>query len=173
MAEGSGLSAEIERLVQEYQTPLLRYVGARLGRADLAQDVVQDTFLRFVHHRRNGGEVANVRAWLYRVAYNRALDYLRKDRRVQAFAEDFDPPAEGPAFAAPNVQAEQRDTAAAAWQLLDTLSERDRHIVLLKVLEEKSYQEIAATMGVTVTNVGFILHTSLKKLARALAARTS
>jgi RNA polymerase sigma-70 factor (ECF subfamily) len=48
------------------------------------------------------------------------------------------------------------------------LEPRDREIVILKIEHGRSYKEIAEIMGISVTNVGFILHTAIKKLAKSL-----
>ena len=64
-----------------------------------------------------------------------------------------------------------RAGAENAAEALSRLSVRERQLVVLKVYEEKSYKEIAEITGLTVGNVGFILHTAIKKLAAMLAAK--
>lgn len=168
----AGLSEEIGGIVREFQTPLLRYAAAILRQADLAQDVVQETFVKYLRYRERDGEpIQNLKAWLYRVAHNQALDLLRKGRRSEELSEEMERTTPSDTFHSPDVSTEMRDAESAAMQTLAILSDRDRQIVLLKVMEEKSYKEIAEVMGVTPTNVGFILHTSLKKMARALEGR--
>jgi len=62
------------------------------------------------------------------------------------------------------------EAAATAAEALSILSDRERHLVTLKVYEEKSYREIADITGLSIGNVGFILHGAMKKLARHLKA---
>ena len=50
------------------------------------------------------------------------------------------------------------------------LEPRDREVVILKIEHGRSYREISEIMGISVTNVGFILHTAIKKLAKNLNA---
>ena len=52
--------------------------------------------------------------------------------------------------------------------MLDVLNDRERQIVMLKIVDELSYKEIAETMEISVSNVGFILHNSMKKMAKAM-----
>ena len=68
----------------------------------------------------------------------------------------------------PDEISEKRDAESLAWNLLDELPEREQRIIVLKVMEGKSYKEIAEIMDLTSTNVGFILHTAMKKLAKQL-----
>ena len=57
------------------------------------------------------------------------------------------------------------EEAAQAAEALSALSSRDQQLVILKIYEEKSYKEISEITGLTVTNVGYILHHAMKKLA--------
>jgi RNA polymerase sigma factor (sigma-70 family) len=152
---------------------LLRYATGLLRSSDLAQDAVQDAFIRLVKHRRDGRDaIDNLKAWLYRVVHNLALDYIRKNQRFEAMqtslAETPSRKQENPADAT-----DKRDAEAKAWELLKDLPEREQKIVYLKVIERKSYKEIAQIMDLTVTNIGFILHNSLKKLGRNLTESLS
>ena len=61
----------------------------------------------------------------------------------------------------------RKDDVALARSLFESLNEREREIVILKMEHDKSYKEIAEIMNLTVSNVGFILHGALKKLRTA------
>ncbi len=165
----TSLSNEITAVVAEHETALLRYATSLLRSPDLAQDVVQEAFIRLMRHRREGrAAIDNLKAWLYRVVHNLALDYIRKNQRHEAMQSALQKSAarrqENPADTAV-----KRDAEAKAWELLKDLPEREQKIIYLKVVERKSYKEIAAIMELTVTNVGFILHNSLKKLKGRLS----
>jgi RNA polymerase sigma factor (sigma-70 family) len=158
-----------ELIVGTYEGPLLRYATRILQRHEAAQDVVQDTFIRlFEHWKDELAPCPQISSWLYRVAHNRSVDYLRKESRRQQLhqkhAEEADlsiPPDRGKGF---RLSAEAARAAAA----LGILSIRERQLVVLKVYEEKSYKEISEITGLTVSNVGYILHHAMKKMARAL-----
>jgi len=159
---------DLTSVMREHELPLLRYVAALLRDPEAARDVVQETFLKYLDQRQaEGAPLRHVRAWLYRVAHNQALDYLRHQRHQTPLDEEAAQqlPATGRDPAATTAA---RDAEATAWRALHLLSERDRRIVLLKVIEGKSYQEIANLMELSTSNVGFILHTALKKLAAAV-----
>ena len=172
LALQAGESAAVETLIGEHEEALLRFTYALLRNASQAEDVVQEAFIRYVRHAREGREaVQNPRAWLYRVAHNLALDQWRRGRRTEALDEVAAANVVDDRTRNPAEQMDQQDTARHAMMLLEQLGDRERQIILLKVMEHRSYQEIAEIMDLTPTNVGFILHTSLKKLAVALRAR--
>jgi RNA polymerase sigma-70 factor (ECF subfamily) len=166
--------AAFEGLVSEYEGALLRYATRIVRDADAAQDVVQNTFIKLFRNWQD--ELApspQMSSWLYRVAHNGAVDHLRKETRRrmlhQRHAEeqqDFVPPNRGAGF---RITADAQRAAHA----LGKLNLRERQLVILKVYEEKSYKEIAEISGLTVSNVGYILHHAMKKLAAELRGHES
>lgn len=158
-----------ESLVREYEKPLLRYAVRLLRDHDAAQDVVQNAFIRLLNHWKDEWVPSpQLSSWLYRVAHNCAVDYIRKESRRHSLHEEQS--KEIPDSVGPNLGAEFRisDEAAIAADALALLPPRDRQLVILKVYEEKSYKEISAITGLTVTNVGYILHHAMKTLATEL-----
>ena len=163
--------AAFEALVAEYEGPLLRYAARLLRDEAAAQDVVQNTFVRLYRRWKDAWEPSpQLSSWLYRVAHNCAVDYMRRESRRQSLhrrqaeeTPDAYPPNRGAGFRI-------SEEAARAADALNTLSLRERQLVILKVYEEKSYKEIADISGLTVSNVGYILHHAMKKLAAALRA---
>jgi RNA polymerase sigma-70 factor (ECF subfamily) len=162
-----------EAIVSEYETMLLRYVARIVRCHEAAQDVVQETFIRlFKSWTDELKPCPQVSSWLYRVAHNCAVDFLRKESRRRLLhmrhAEErphFSRPNRGKAFEI----SEEGERAAAALQVLNL---REQQLVLLKVYEEKSYREISDITGLTVSNVGYVLHHAMKKLARELKKAT-
>lgn len=158
-----------ETLVSTYEAPLLRYASRVLGCYDTAQDVVQDTFIRLVRKWR--GDLTPgpaVSGWLYRVAHNCAIDYLRKDTRRRQLHDrhskrsvPFTPADRGTEF-------RLSDEAVRAARVLRTLSLREQQLVSLKVYDEKTYREISRITGLSIGNVGYILHHAMKKMAAAI-----
>jgi RNA polymerase sigma factor (sigma-70 family) len=169
-ADNTGRRAEdFEAVVATYEGALLRYAMRLLNRNTIAQDVVQEAFLKLFRSWQDAyAPSPQLAAWLYRVTHNEAVDYLRKETRRDQVHEGH---AEGaPDMHPPDCGNESRvsDEAHQAAQVLRTLSLREQQLVILKVYEEKSYREISEITGLTVTHVGYILHTAMKKMAQAL-----
>ena len=161
--------AAFDRLVAEYEAPLLRYAERILRDADAAQDVVQNTFMSlFRNWREEWTPSPALSSWLYRVAHNAAVDHLRRETRRKVLHERQ--AEEAPQEMPPNRGAAFRisEGAEAAARALGTLALREQQLVILKVYEDLSYREISDITGLTGSNVGYILHHAMRKLAAAL-----
>lgn len=167
---GKGRRAEVFRaLVDEYEAALLRYAARIVGDRNAAQDVVQETFIRLLQRWKDPLEPSSrLSSWLYRVTHNCAVDHLRRESRRKLLhvrhaeqADAFVPADRGRSFRV----SEAATRAAAA---LKNLSLREQQLVILKVYEEKSYREIAEITGLSMGNVGYILHHAMRKMAQEL-----
>lgn len=155
-------------LLAKCEGPLLRYATRITGSEELAREVVQDTFCRLCQQPRekvSGREVE----WLYTVCRNRSLDVRRKEGRMQT--SDAGLANRAGAGPAPSAVAEGRETSGRVMSLLHTLPENQRDVVLLKFQEGLSYKEISAITELSVSNVGYLLHTALKTLRTRLRSQ--
>jgi RNA polymerase sigma-70 factor (ECF subfamily) len=163
---------QFDAVVDGCETRLLRYATRILGNADLAQDVVQDTLIS-LYRNWDGDMVLSgpMMTWLYRTAHNRAIDYFRREDRRGRLHERHAQEAPGEPPRDPSAVLAARDSEQQAIVALEVLSARERHLVILKVFEERTYAEIAEIAGLTATNVGYILHHAMKKLAAELGGK--
>jgi RNA polymerase sigma-70 factor (ECF subfamily) len=150
--------------IDQHQAGLLRFAAALVG-SRLADDVVQDTFLKLLTVTREQVE-GHLRPWLFTVCRNRALEIKRRERRETDLEEEEEMRAEDPP---PDEVAEQRHDRKALQRFIEELPEKHRDVVALRFAGGLSYREIAGVTGLTETNVGFVLHTALKKLKKRLA----
>lgn len=150
-----------------HERPLLRYATWLLGDVDLARDVVQETFLRLC--REDPARVAgHIAPWLFTVCRNLALDARAKSARDTAI-EDAD-------VAVTCDLDERHDTQQAVGQILEvleTLPRNQREVVYLKFQGGLSYKEISAVTQLSVTNVGFLLHTAVRAIRTRLSAHAT
>ncbi|MEM8866800.1 MAG: sigma-70 family RNA polymerase sigma factor [Verrucomicrobiota bacterium] len=155
-------------IVDAHAPELTRYATSILGDADAAKDVVQDSFVRLWREPR--AEIADhVRPWLFRVCRNRALDFKRKGARMKPLAEATtdQTPVDAPG---PEAVTEQRDSKAQLLELMQSLPENQREVVRLKFQNDLTYKEIADVTELSVSNVGFLLHTAIKTLRAQVMA---
>jgi len=163
---GDARSSVVQSALERYQGPLVRYVARILADVDRSADVVQETFLRLwaSDHPPAGAALGQ---WLYTVARNLALDVRRKERRMNPLS-DVQLAVTADAGDGPDAQAERDESVQLALEALRGLSENQQEVVRLKFQHHFSYKEIAGITGLSVTNVGFLLHTALKKLRRQM-----
>ena len=160
----------VQAALKRFEGPLIRYAARITGSVEEARDVVQDTFLRLCSADRSSVD-GHLAAWLYTVCRNRALDIARKERRMVPLNEAVAANREAPGQHAARL-AEQRDTHSAVLTIIDTLPEQQQEVVRLKFQDSLSYKEISEATGLTVSNVGFLLHTAIKTIRRQVAANT-
>ena len=161
-------------LLRRYQDSLLRFVSRLLGDSHAAQDVVQETFLEAAKHPRRLLRVDSCHNWLLRVARNRSVDLLRKEtrrRRHTEAAAALRSEEETEERASPAFAAERAESCQAMRIAIDHLPPRQKEVLLLRVEAGKSYREIAEITGFSPTNVGYILHRTMKDLSARLAPR--
>ena len=160
--EGAGNLA-LQSLFEQEESPLLRYAFSLVGRREVAEEIVQEVFLR-LHAQWDG--VQEPKAWLYRVVRNRAFNYLRDSMREVLRGDEVECPDRD--ADRPERQMQQMEAVAALRSMLAELTESDRQLVKLKYFENLKYREIGQRMGLTVSNVGYRLHHILKELAGRL-----
>jgi RNA polymerase sigma-70 factor (ECF subfamily) len=158
----------IRSLVQRYERPLCQYAARILGDVDRAPDVVQDTFLRLCRQEVRPEE-GKVRAWLYRVCRNRAIDIVRKDKPMKSLSTEKEARITSPR-PDPAAAAERRETASRALQALAELPDAQQEAIRLKFQHDMSYRQIAQVMDITESNVGYLIHVGIKTLRTRLVA---
>ncbi len=128
--------------------PLLRrYARALVGNRDAADDLVQDTLERALAKSALWGGVADMRAWLFGVMHNLHVDGVRRPKLHMVVLDDNTP--EQPVAATQGDRLAVLDLQAA----LERLPIEQREIILLVALEDMSYAEVAATLGIPVGSV--------------------
>jgi RNA polymerase sigma-70 factor (ECF subfamily) len=149
------------------ESRLLHFATKLTGNFATAQDIVQDAFLRL--HRQQHSTAAPValpRAWLFTTIRHLALNHHRKHARLVALAPDDDSRSDGTdaAYARPDAALEHDEALLLLRLCLDELSPADRRLVKLKFEDDLSYDAIARQTKLTRTNVGYRLHTIVKKV---------
>ncbi len=156
----------VSALVTAHREALFRYLARFTGDADLAEDLVQETFVRLSTHP--PAERSEPKRWLFTVATNLARDAHRVAHRrselIAAAHDRFpipDPPPD------PAALAERDERRARVRTALAGLGERDRTVLLMRE-EGFSHREIAEAVDTTTKSVGTMIARALDKMARAL-----
>jgi RNA polymerase sigma-70 factor (ECF subfamily) len=160
----------IEQVFTALESPLLVYARRLLGDFELAEDIVQEAFMKL---HAQFCTVAAPQPWLYRTVHNLAVDHQRRARKIVLVGDPADE-APCPIQDASDSQP-LPDEQIARWEgiglvrlVLETLDERSRELIRLRFNEDLSYKEIAERTGLTVGHVGYLLHHALKAMAAEL-----
>jgi RNA polymerase sigma-70 factor (ECF subfamily) len=162
----------IEELFAALESPLLSYALRLAGERTLAEDIVQEAFMR-LHAQFD--EVREPRRWLYRTVHNLALNQRRQAGKIVSL--DL-PATDNTALPAgettdpqplPDEQIARLEGIGLVRLSLETLDDRSRELVRLKFNDGLSYKEISVRTGLTIGHVGYLLHHALKAIGEELA----
>ncbi|MDD3116932.1 MAG: sigma-70 family RNA polymerase sigma factor [Victivallaceae bacterium] len=154
------------KLIGMHEKELLRYAWIIVKDRMLAEDAVQNAFIALTHSKQT--IIGNHRAWLYCVVRNKCLNIIRKRKNhgelqlaeYHEFAEHD---------ASPSDIMMEAERQLIFLRCLSLLKAQHREVLMLKIDQNKSYREISEITGLSVGNVGFILHTAtttLRKLVK-------
>lgn len=143
------------RLVEANQNKIYTLALRMTGNPEDGEDLAQEAFLRAWRSLPSFQGESSFSTWLYRLASNLCIDFLRREKRRSAAAavtslddEEGPAPAEIPDHRfSPEGEAERRELRAAVGQALLKLSDEHRQVLVLRELEELSYAEIADRLG--------------------------
>ncbi|HZG20826.1 MAG TPA: sigma-70 family RNA polymerase sigma factor [Herbaspirillum sp.] len=147
--------ADAERfqmLYREHHRWLQQWLRGRVGSSFDAADLAQDTFLRVLGKPRALDDVREPRAWLSRIAHGLVVDKVRRDEVERACLQAIASLPE-PEVVSPEARMLLIELLAAIDAMLEGLGARAREAFLLSRLEQMSYPEIAARMGVSLSSV--------------------
>ena len=147
-----------DRLFAEHRHGVFRYLCRLVGQTESARDLTQEVFLRVARAGVPETDAGGERAWIYRVARNLGLNFLRDGARRPASGAMIEPAA-GPT----------QELSVALSQALHTLAELDRDVFLMREVGGLSYDEIATACHLTTTAVRSRLHRSRQHLRATLA----
>ncbi|HET7011866.1 MAG TPA: sigma-70 family RNA polymerase sigma factor [Anaerolineales bacterium] len=154
---------DVEALVREYARPIHAYLWRLTGDAQVAEDCLQDTFLRAVRAAASGTQVAQPRAWLYAVATNSARDHARKAsrrlQREQLLDSDLVDRSDAPPEAA--ARSDQLRRVADA---VRRLPPKQRAALLMRKYQELDYDEVAAALDCSPATARANVYQALRRL---------
>jgi RNA polymerase sigma-70 factor (ECF subfamily) len=156
-----------ELLMRRYQRKVFRLAYAMLGNAALAEELAQDVFLKIWRVLPGYRGEASLSTWIYAITRNSCLTRRRQIRNRPAAS--LDEPEVRAAAEAPRADPPERGRALDAATLLAALAPPYRQALMLFYLEEKSYEEVSAMLGLPVGTVKTYLHRARKQAAAAFA----
>jgi RNA polymerase sigma-70 factor, ECF subfamily len=162
---------DFEALYQQHSREVWALAYARWLNADVAQDIMQETFLRLWKQWQGGEPILNPRAWLLRVARNLAEDHAKSAFRRNG----TQPPQTMNGVRAheplPLDSLEKEETFAHLRKVMAELSEPDREILTLRYALDYNANDIGDMLGINATAVHMRLSRARQRLAEKLTAQ--
>jgi RNA polymerase sigma-70 factor, ECF subfamily len=174
-----GRDAAYRELIRRYERPVFSLVFRMVRDRELAEDLAQDTFVKVLQHIDRYRSEFKFSSWLFKIANNVAIDHLRR-RQLDTVSMDGSPHA-GTSDA---VQASSFDIASKGESALDLIEAKElgsaieraiaglrpdyRACILLRHVEDRSYEEIAATLDLPLGTVKTYIHRARHELRQSL-----
>jgi RNA polymerase sigma-70 factor (ECF subfamily) len=177
-----GRDAAFRELVRRYERPVFSLIFRMVRDRELAEDLAQDTFVKVLNHIDRYRPEFKLSSWLFKIANNVAIDHLRK-RQLPTISMDGSPhAATADAIEATTLQIadnqesaleemESRELGSAIESAIANLRPEYRACIMLRHVEDRSYEEIAATLDLPLGTVKTYIHRARHELRKALEDR--
>jgi len=174
-----GRELAFRELVRRYERPVFSLVYRMVRDRETAEDLAQDAFVKVLNHIDKYSPEFKFSSWLFKIANNVAIDYLRR-RRLDTVSLDGSPNA----TAAAEVEASSIELGADQESALEALEAKElgsaieraiaklrpeyRACIMLRLVEGRSYEEIAATLDLPLGTVKTYIYRARHELRKAL-----
>jgi RNA polymerase sigma-70 factor (ECF subfamily) len=154
--------AKLGLLFERYHVPLFEFLSRITGDRQVAEDLVQDIFVRILKYRATFRDGGSFETWVYRIARNARADYFRTRQATGAVAEEEpDRPDHAPG---PVRQLEADRDRARLKRALMMLREDKRELIVLARFQGVKHERIAEMLGIEAGAVKVRIHRALKEL---------
>lgn len=177
-----GEAAAYRELVESVEKPLINFLLRYVGERHAAEDLFQETFVRVVRSISAFKPDASLTTWIYTIARNLALDFLKARRRHREAPLDAPATEEGGRViyfrdvlragerGEPGPRAEGSEDERRVTEALGRLSPAKREALILRVYAGLSYAEVARVVDAPIGTVKFRIHEAVRDLAALLGA---
>lgn len=162
-----------EILVKKFKDPLVNFVYKFVGDKDVSIDIVQDTMIKFYLNKDSYKSFAKFSTWIYTIAGNLAKNELKrqKRRKILSFSNNDDEKQlqiEDKSFVQPDREADSLVKGEIVKKALLKVREVYREVVVLRDIQELSYDEIAEVTGLTIGTVKSRINRGRSQLQKLL-----
>ncbi len=163
----SGDNEAFAMLYERFSPKVLDFLARLLGDRSAAEEIAQDTFVTAYEHRSSLLHPEAVRAWLFSIAYRRAMDHLRRSGRERAGLPEAAEVAS--ADEDPADRLVQGEAAELVWAAAQSLKARQYAVLDLSMRQGLAGAELARVLGVNSTHAAVLAHRARTALAKAVA----
>ncbi|MBM4294575.1 MAG: sigma-70 family RNA polymerase sigma factor [Deltaproteobacteria bacterium] len=159
----------LTEIYDQYYQRLRKFILHTVRNEWLADDLVQETFIRINNNLKNVRDASKLQSWIFRIAYNICQDYFRNQWKASnLYNEEISEETAPSRLPTSQKELEQGQMRKCVFGLVNHLPESLRSVIILSDVSEFNQREIAEIMGITVENVKIRLHRARKKLKALL-----
>jgi RNA polymerase sigma-70 factor (ECF subfamily) len=151
-----------------YAEKLCRFVDQYVESPHVAEEIVQDLFFKIWRDRQSWNPTTNVRAYLYSMARNQALDYVKHEKIVMKWKEDTGGSSTA-SRPSPTRDLQRKELGRAIQDAIEELPQRQRTVFLLSRRHDMTYRDIALTLDISQKTVETHMSRAFRTLRELLA----
>lgn len=152
----------LKRCFLQNEAPLIRYTKHLVRNMEIAQEIVQDSFLKLWQQKQSELEGRET-PWLFTTCRNSGYDWLRKKKHTVSTDAEVSLEVADTSLNADEIMLLHDDTARLHY-LINKLSDQQREILLMKFESNMSYKEISEITGLSISHIGVLIHNVVTKL---------
>jgi RNA polymerase sigma factor (sigma-70 family) len=167
--------ASIKQLVTQFQTRVFNTILNLVQSKEDAEELCQDVFVEVIESAARFRGDSSLSTWIYRIAYNRSLDFIKMKKRKKRFGflsslwnQNNELTTDVSDFIHPGVLLERQEEAALFFKALDELPESQKAVFVLAKLEGLPYSEISEIMKTSESAVESLLVRAKQGLRKIL-----
>lgn len=163
-------------LVENYQQMVVNTCFGMLHDRDDANDIAQEVFIEVFNSIDKFRLDAKISTWLYRIAVNKSLNFIRDNKKRSLFqrieavfaGRNYTDSTSGLSSDEPDTNLQEKQKSAIVHKAIDSLPENQRIAFTLNKYEDLSYKEIAEIMALSLSSVESLMHRAKKALQKKL-----
>lgn len=164
------------QLVEQHQKMVVNTCFSLVHDTDDANDLAQEVFIEVFNSIARFRSDAKISTWLYRIAVNKSLNFIRDNKKRKFFKKiedvftgrNYSGSDTGLSSDEPDLNLQEKQKATIIHQAIDSLPDNQRVAFTLNKYEDLSYKEISDVMGLSLSSVESLIHRARKNLQEKL-----
>ena len=162
-----------KELYDNFSSKVYNTILGILQNTEDAEDVTQEVFIQIFRSIQNFKQDSSLSTWIYRIAVNKAFEFIRSKKRKKRFAivksifakDEVEEPIE---FLHPGIIEENKERGKILFKAIDKLSEKQKTAFVLSKIENQSYKEISEIMKLSLSSVESLIFRAKENLKKEL-----
>ena len=157
-----------ENVFKEFQENIFSYLYFKIGNSQVAEDILQDVFIKLWENRHQLKDNLSLPSYLYTIAKNLTLNYFRHQKVIQKFQKEIEFQTESIDSTSPLAELELNEINESLINTLEKLPKRQRVVFMMSRHDNLSYKEIAERLEISIKTVETQIGKALKMLRKIL-----
>lgn len=161
----NGNEEAFNNIIRKYRKPLISFISRLVKSVEVAEDIAQDTFVYVLMNKTEYDFKYSLKTYLYTIAKCRAINYLKRERKVVSYDEAYMREKEETYIDEDLIKEENKKEI---YEAIGKLKKSYQIVIYLKDIEGLKYKEISRILNKTVTQLKMMTHRARKSLEKIM-----